>query len=122
MYGAVPTSLDLCRMWYPPAPSCADLQSNQGELMLVGLARHGGIEVAGCSDLLTYTAFEAQAGWWGGSKQTRCAILISTEVSPCIQGPVRPGRMGVHGFDPPTHVRAEGHSVFGPPLTHPLDM
>uniref|UniRef100_A0A1D1ZM43 PHD-type domain-containing protein n=1 Tax=Auxenochlorella protothecoides TaxID=3075 RepID=A0A1D1ZM43_AUXPR len=56
-------------------------RSNQGELMLVGLARHGGIEVAGCSDLLTYTAFEAQAG----SRYRRPAQHIHTVSGQTLQ-------------------------------------
>lgn len=53
----------VCKRWILSDQPSSHLQNNQGELMLVGLARHGGIEVAGCADLLTYTAFEAQAGW-----------------------------------------------------------
>lgn len=43
--------------------SCpAHVQSKHGQLMAIGRAREGGIEVEGKSKLLGYTAFEDVAG------------------------------------------------------------
>ncbi len=46
------------------------LQSKQGQLLEVGRAREGGIEVQGVNKLLGYTAFEDVAGGVG-----RCLFL-----------------------------------------------
>jgi hypothetical protein len=43
-------------------PTLLPPQSKQGQLMAIGRAREGGIEVAGSAKLLGYTAFEDTAG------------------------------------------------------------
>lgn len=51
-------------------------QSKHGQLMAVGRAREGGIEVAGTSKLLGYTAFEDIAG--GAS----CWLVVGPAAAP----------------------------------------
>ncbi len=50
-------------------PRC--VQSKQGQVMAIGRAREGGIEVEGKSKLLGYTAFEDVAG---GRQPVRAAV------------------------------------------------
>ncbi len=54
-----------------PALSPHRAQSKQGQVMAIGRAREGGIEVEGKSKLLGYTAFEDVAG---GRQPVRAAV------------------------------------------------
>ena len=67
----------------PLPPACAaPPQSKQGQLLAIGRAREGGIEVAGQAKLLNYTAFEGISG----SKYHRPAEHTHTSTSRTLQG------------------------------------
>jgi hypothetical protein len=56
-------------------PQLAYVQNKQGQLLLIGRARYGGIEVKGNAGLLNFTAFEAAAGDGPGAP-TRPSWLV----------------------------------------------
>jgi hypothetical protein len=65
--------------WHPTsAPPLAVPQSKHGQLLAVGRAREGGIEVAGTSKLLGYTAFEDVSGG-GLSVDNKPSIVVLVE-------------------------------------------